>query len=80
MKLYPYIPNDESVRRHFVDMAEGREQIGYGAKGKYTLLNRISKVPNVRLITPTAMAVEQAKSQMKHQRKVKPNVKHLTTN
>ena len=46
-------------------MAEGKEQIGYGAKGKYTILKRVAKTPNVQLITPTAMIVEQAKLQVK---------------
>ena len=64
MKLYPYTPNVNSVRKHFVDMAEGKEQIGYGAKGKYSLMKR-TKPPRIQLVTPTAMAVEQAKVEVK---------------
>ena len=48
-------------------MAEGKEQMGYGAKGIYTVLKHVSKTSNVQLITPTAMVVEQAKSQVKQQ-------------
>ena len=61
MKLYPYVANVGA------DMAEGKEQMGYGAKGKYTVLKHVSKTSNVQLITPTAMVVEQAKSQVKQQ-------------
>ena len=34
-------------------------------------LKRVSKTPSVQLITPTAMVVEQAKSQVKQQGKTK---------
>ena len=71
MKLYPYIPNVGAVRKHFTDIAEGKEQIGYRAKRKYTILKRVPKTPHVQLITPTAMVVEQAKSQVKQQGKTK---------
>ena len=50
MKLYPYTPNVNAVRKHFVDMAEGKEQIGYGAKGKYSLMKR-TKPPRIQLVT-----------------------------
>ena len=65
MKLYPYTPNLNAVRKHFVDMAEGKEQIGYGFKGKYNLMKQTNKTPRIQLLTPTAMAVEQAKVEVK---------------
>ena len=43
MKLYPYIPNVGAVRKHFIDMAEGKEQIGYGAKGKLSSSSTTSR-------------------------------------
>ena len=62
MKLHPSYPDVAAVRSHFVDMAEGKLQIG---RGKYTKLKHISKDPRVQLVTPTAMIVEQARSQLK---------------
>ena len=46
----------------------------YGAKGKYAIIKRASKTPNIQFIKPTAMVVEQAKSQVKQQFKAKQNL------
>lgn len=78
MKLYPYTPNPEAVRKHFIAMAEGKldPQIGRGYTSiqpavQPTMQQAIQ--PTVQLVTPAAMAVEQAKSSLQKKPPVKRN-------
>lgn len=69
MRLQPQVPSAQDAIRHFQDMAHGRLPKrktrpgklygGWGGSGPSLL--------KTTLITPTAMAVEQAKSQLKRQ-------------
>lgn len=78
MKLKAYQPDVETAKHHFTDMADGkhiRKQRGYGGSrlgprlqtGGYTTAKRVNNASstNVNLVTPTAMAVEEAKSSLR---------------
>lgn len=69
MRLHPQVPSPQDAVRHFQDMAHGRLPKrtvkrrklfgGWGGNGPSML--------KTTLVSPTAMAVEQAKSQIKRQ-------------
>lgn len=85
MKLYPYTSNPEAVKQHFIAMAKGKltrpDQTGYGQRRRkrfqYSLLNTRDSTPKfrqldpvVQLVTPAAMAVEQATAKMSKQNRM----------
>ena len=51
MRLYPRIPDQSEVKKYFQKMANGKNQFGYGQA-------------MVKLVTPTAMAEEQARAKL----------------
>ena len=74
MRLYPRIPDAESVKQYYMRMAEGKlpatEHYGSGrrlggsnSRTGYTF-SSTPKQPVVRLITPTAQAEQQARAQL----------------
>jgi hypothetical protein len=78
MRLYPRIPDAESVKQHYIRMAEGKlphtEHYGSGrrlggARSRYTFISSAPKEPVVRLVTPTAQAEEQARALLGQTRK-----------
>ena len=74
MKVHPVIVNLESARKHYKSMADGRQRIvlNYRKLGK-VLIGRgkssCDQFPEVKLVTPAAMAAEQARATIKRQRK-----------
>ncbi len=84
MRLYPRIPDPESVKKHFQMMADGKltPHYGHGRRLGGARDNYASRQPMVQLVTPTAMAEEQARArlgQVKRQtrRKTSQSIKRL---
>lgn len=79
MRVLPAIIDLESARKHYKNTAEGKHRIDlkYSRLGKVivgrgignsTASNSCDLLPKVQLVTPTAMAAEQARSKIKRQR------------
>ena len=47
MKLYPYTANVKALGKLFVALVEGKEHIGYGSKGKYSLMKQTTKTQKI---------------------------------
>lgn len=79
MRVLPVIINLESARKHYKNMAEGKQRIDlkYSRLGKVIVgrgngngsaTNSCELLPHVQLVTPTAMAAEQARVKIKRRR------------
>lgn len=86
MKLFATTPDPNEARRYYEDMAQGRltdvSMEGFGRVGRvvkrrgYTVLSKgRAKQPIVKLVTPTAMATEQARARLSKIKKRKPKTK-----
>ena len=66
MRLYPRIPDPESVKKHFQMMADGKltPHYGHGRRLGGSRDSYASRQPKVQLVTPTAMAEEQARARL----------------
>lgn len=73
MKVHPVIVSLESARKLFKNMAEGRQRVvlNYSKLGKVLIgrgnstNNSCDQFPEVNLVTPAAMAADQARAQIK---------------
>lgn len=76
MKLLATTPDPNDVRQYYKDMAEGRlakvDMEGFGRLGRVVkrrvLIGGRVEQPIVRLVTPTAMATERARAQVRKRR------------
>lgn len=60
MKYYSYVPDAEGIRQYYVNMARNKAR-----------RTSTDQKPEVKLVTPTAQAVEQAKLQISDQKATK---------
>lgn len=76
MRVLPAIINLESARKHYKNMAEGKQRIDLNfsrlgkvmvgrGNGNSSVSNTCDPLPQVQLVTPTAMAAEQARAKIK---------------
>ena len=87
MILLPTIPDLETVRKHYREIAEGKrtDHVGYGKRRLsgtqkrhgYTFVSS-RKQPIVQLVTPIAMAAEQARAKLVKSAKTAPLKKKKT--
>jgi hypothetical protein len=83
MKLYPFAPDPQGVKRHFEKMIRGElppassDQIGYGLLGSRMRLGSYTRVSNggggvkgavIKVMSPTEVGLQQAKSALSAQK------------
>lgn len=79
MKVHPVLVNLDSARKHYKNMAEGKQRLvlNYNRLGKIMVGRGNSSssanstcdpLPQVELVTPTAMAADQARAKIKQRR------------